>query len=252
MTRLRAPLLIVLCLLLLAPFVKAADDTPPTPNDQAKDYAKEFKKDYKKMSEGDVLAGIDKLVAFYKDEKVDEKSVRKELLSALIKAASLHDDVVIVHLMEKCGEMDEEVVQIVLVTLKRELAQKVPKEKIYEAALAALGKLHVENRRVTKEITDLLNNKDFSVIAAAVRAIAGYASAGGEIRKELFEEVLKSSEGVYSSAENNDPNMKKKWNVIGQDVKETLVKLAGVPLDNPSVARQWFNENKKKSWDKEK
>ena len=32
---------------------------------------------------------------------------------------------------------------------------------------------------------------------------------------------------------------------------EALVKLSNVALDNPTVARGWFNDNKKQSWDRE-
>ncbi|MEN8148810.1 MAG: hypothetical protein ABFS86_03240 [Planctomycetota bacterium] len=83
----------------------------------------------------------------------------------------------------------------------------------------------------------------------AARTLAGYEKASGKVRKELFEEVLKSSEGVYSGFNNSNPNLERKWNVIGEDVNEALSKLSHVKLSDPGVARKWFNDNKKLSWD---
>ena len=148
MKRLRVAVLICLASFLSTPVLRAADDEAPTPNEQAEEYAKEFKKEVKKYSEAELIEGIDKLVAFYKNEQVDDKNTRKDLLDALSKTAGVKDNVVVAHLLNKCGEMDEEAVKIVLPVLKKELGQKVPDDTVYEAALAALGKLRVENKLV--------------------------------------------------------------------------------------------------------
>jgi hypothetical protein len=159
----------------------------------------------------------------------------------------------VAHLLTKCGEMDDGALGILIPTLQRELKQKTPDDVIYEAALDALGKLHSENKAATKTLTDLLKNKENSIVGRAAHAIAGYEGASGAVRKDLFEEVLKSSEGVFSGAQNpSNTTMVSKWNVIEQDVMEALNKLSRVKHKDPAAARQWFNDNKKRSWDEEK
>lgn len=256
MTRLRAAMLVVTLAFVLAPVVRAEDEAP-TVNEQAKDYAKEFKRNYKKMSEPEQIEALDKLTAYFNDEAVDDEGVKDDVIESMTKACTVRDPVVVAHVMKKFSELKlgekqaVEVGRIVAKVLDRELAQKVPNDTVYEAAFETLAKLHVEDRVVIKQLTDLLNHKDYPVIARAARAIAGYAGANGETRKELFEEVLKSSEGTYSAAQNNDTNMKRKWNVIGDDVMEALVKLSNVAFENPIQARSWWGDHKKENWDRE-
>lgn len=257
MNRFRAALLAVVVAFAAMPALRA-DDEPPTVNEQAEDYAKEFKKGYKKMSMAQLVEGVDKLVAYFNDEAVDDEDVKDDILDSMTRACTVRDPVVVAHTMKKfadlklVGEFNLDVARVVGKTLDRELAQKVPNDTVYEAALETLGKLHVENRAVTKQLTDLLTHKDYPVIARAARAIAGYAGAGGETRKELFEEILKASEGTYSSAQANDNNAKRKWNVIGDDVMDALAKLSNVNYDSPILYRQWWGDAKKENWDREK
>jgi hypothetical protein len=245
----RAVSILLVLLFVSAPLM--AKDDEVTPSDEANEYAKEFKKAYKKQTSAEVIEGVDKLVAFYKNEQVDDKRARKAILDCLKKATTVRDNVVVAHVMTKCGEMDDDVISIILPTLNRALDAKPPADQIYEAALEALGKLHSESRPAIKQLTDLLNYKDDSVVGRACRALAGYAGASGNTRKDLFEEVLKSTEGTYSASKNRDANAERKWNVIGEDAVDALNKLSGEKLADPAAARKWFNENKKRSWDKE-
>lgn len=238
--------------LLLAPVARAEEEEAPDPNELAEDYAKEFKKAYKDMSEADLIAGVDKLVAFYNDPAVDDDGAKDDLLEGLQTAAlRVKSNVVVIHVLKKAQEIkNEDILKVILPTLKRELSQKTPDIQVYEAALATLGALHFENKLAINELTDLLKHKDDVVVSAAIRAISGYGEASGNVRKDLFEEVLKISEGVYSGAQASNPNLERKWNVISADVKDALTRLSGVKMDNPVAARSWFNDNKKKNWDR--
>lgn len=238
--------------LLLAPALLAEED--PTPNDVATDYAKAYKKNYKKMPVTDAMEGIDKLVAFYNDEKVDDKKAKKAILDALSKPATDRDAEVRAKVMKKAGEMDDGIVMLVVKVLQLELKKKVPEDSVYEAALTSLGKLQSSAPAAVKTLTDLLKNNDDTIVARAARAIAGYAGAPGKIRTKLFEEVLKASEGPYSQAQQQNERQKRKWNIIKDDSLEALNKLSVPPntgkFTDPTQARAWFNDNKKASWDK--
>ncbi|MHC4862200.1 MAG: hypothetical protein ACYTDY_19135 [Planctomycetota bacterium] len=257
MVRLAASSLIVLAVL-FSPALAKDEEEPSTPNEQAIAFAKDFKGKLKKMGEPDILEAIDKLVAFYNQKEVDDKKAKKAILDAMAKAAGVRNSLVVAKVMQKCGEMDDGVLKILLGVLGRELKKKEPNDDIYESALESLGKLRSENPTAIKTLTDLLKYKKDEVVARAARAIASYEKASGKVRKGLFEEVLKQSEGVYSSAQGNNQPMERKWNIIGDDVMEALHKLSQPPrpnnvkFNNPAPARQWFNKNKKQPWDAKK
>ena len=157
----------------------------------------------------------------------------------MAKAAGARNTVVVAKVVEKCGEMDDGVLKILLPVLARELKRKPPEEDIYEGCLESLGKLHSENPQAIKTLEDLLKYKDYAVVARAARALGMYETAPGRIRKDIFEEILKQSEGVYSSAQTgSDQNSERKWNIIGDDVMEALHKLSQPPRpDSLPVAR---------------
>ena len=222
-------------------------------NKEATAYAKAFKKGIKKMTPGDQMEGVDKLIGYYTNEAVDAKGARKTILVGLLSAATVKDSVVVAHTLKALSKTDDGALKILLGVLQRELKKKIPDEKIYETALESLGKLHSEAGKATKALTDLLKHNEDIVVGQAARAIAGYAAASGKTRKSLFEEVLKASEGVYSAAQGSNDRMKRKWNIIGDDVMEALSALSAPPrrikVDNPQQLRSWFNKKKKISWD---
>jgi len=251
MSLFRGLCILAVVVLVLAPVAAARPDEEPDPNEVARDFAKEFKKEYKDASEADLVTGIDKLIANFTDEAIDERRARKDTLEALKKVTRLRNNVVVAHLLRKSPALGDAALAIIIPVLRSELSKKVPEEVIYETALEALGKLHSEEKVAIKQLTDLLTHPENSIVSRAFRAMAGYAPASGRVRKELFEEALKSSEGVYSGAQNRNQTLERKWNIIGDDVMSALNKLSGVKHRNPADARSWFNDNKKRSWDEE-
>jgi len=249
MTRLIGIASLILMILLLAAPGFAKGDEEPTASDKAEAYAKDFKKGYKKMTSAEQMEAVDKLVGFYVDKEVTEKGAKKALLEGLSKMTIVRDKNVVAHTMKKVAALGEASVKLVLPTLNRELGQKAPDESVYETALETLAKIRSENKLVIKTLTKLLKDKENEIVGLAARAIAGYGASSGKVRKELFEEVLKSTEGVYSGAQGQNQNLERKWNVIGDDAVDALSKLAHVKLSDPTVARKWFNDNKKKNWD---
>jgi hypothetical protein len=253
----RALLLLLLTIGVLAGPALAADEEEPTANDLAEEFAKEFKKTYKKLPEGELFDQINKLVEFLKNEQVDDKRARKALLDGLSRVSAVREKNVVAHVMKQCAELGEEVVGIVVNTLLKEIKkERVPHEDVYENALDTLGKIRSENPKVVKTLTDLLKYKQDDVIARTAYALSFYVEASGRVRKEIFEELLKLFEGVYSSAQANPSGpMKNKWTIVGEDVMLALNKLSVPPREradfpNPADARQWFNDHKKEPWEK--
>ena len=111
---------------------------------------------------------------------------------------------------------------------------------VSRAGLLAMGKLASPKPASVKFILDLLKGKD-EFIADAARALSGYEKAPGALRKDIVEDLIKMSEGVFSSSEANDNNAKKKWNTWGSDVLEALEKLSRVKKANPKEYRTWYN-----------
>jgi len=248
MTRLTGSAILILMLLLIAGPALAKDEEP-TASDKAEEYAKAFKKGYKKMTSAEQMEGVDKLVGFYTDKAVTEKGAKKAILEGLSKLMVVRDKTVVAHALKKLAALGEDGVRLVLPTLNRELGQKAPEESVYETALETLGKIRSENKLVIKTLTKLLKDKENEIVGLAARTIANYGESSGKIRKELFEEILKSVEGVYSGAQSQNQTLERKWNVIGDDAVDALSRLAHAKLADPTVARKWFNDNKKKNWD---
>jgi len=239
--------------LVLALFLSAlpafAADEEPTASEKAEAFAKAYKKGMKKMTSAEQMEGVDRMVADFMNKEVTEKGARKAIRESLSKTTIVKDKTVVAHVMKKVEALGEDAVVLILPALQRELAKKAPEESIYETALETLGKIRSENKAVIKLLTKLLKDKENEIVGLAARTIAGYAEASGRVRKELFEEVLKSTEGVYSGAQSQNQTLERKWNVIGDDVVDALSKVAHVKLADPALARKWFNDNKKKSWD---
>lgn len=244
-----------LCLLLASLTVPVfAEGDEPTVNDQAEEFAKEFRKGIKGLTEGQLLEGVDTLTEYYMNAEVDDKGARKAIMDALVTIAGHHNKAVVAHFVKTCEKLDEGVVKLVLMILQKELKARPPSDQVYEPALDTLGKLHSEDPKVVKTITNLFKHKDSSIIARAFYATSLYRPASGNTRKDMFEEVLKQTEGTYSSSQGNDETAKRKWTIVGRDAMDALNALSVPPrtgenFPNPSAARTWYNDNKKIPWD---
>ena len=75
-------------------------------NKEATTYAKAFKKGIKKMTPGDQMEGVDKLIAYYTNEAVDAKGAKKAILNGLLSAATVKDSVVVSHTLKELSKTD--------------------------------------------------------------------------------------------------------------------------------------------------
>jgi hypothetical protein len=216
--------------------------------DEVKEACKEFKSNFKKQPDAEATAGIDKLLALYKNEKADEK-LKKQLVVTIGAAVSSRSDDVVIHTLKTLGETDENAVKFLERVLKVAIKTKPPQADRYEACFASLGKL--ASPKSIKTLTGYLKNKDYDVIAQSANALVGYKDVHWKLRKDIFEELLKIAEGLYSSANSNPSGEPaKKWRVIGTSMMDGMNAVSRQKLSDPAAARRWFNDNKKKNWDK--
>jgi hypothetical protein len=166
----------------------------------------------------------------------------------------------------------------------KELEEGVPDDRLYIAAATALGtmahesvkvlmpligdKAHRKNQRLqvalthalgktkspdaTKTLLGLLKHKDAPMQAAGAEAMASYADGPEPTRKLLFEELLNTMMDQFTRKETNptDQEAQERWNTISGPIIETLQKLSGHGESSPEQWLKWWNDNKKKPWEK--
>jgi hypothetical protein len=210
--------------------------------DEVKKFLESYEDTLSKMTDEDAMAGLAKMKAWYLDAEVPEdakkdilrcfgtKVIRQRTREPYLEAAA-----------KALGEFaDPAVVPILKQLTEFAMNQKVPIPNVASAGLRALGKIASPKAGDVKYLTDLLKGKD-DFIADAARALGDYEKAPGAVRKEIFEDLLKISEGVFSGSEKNDTNMKRKWNIWGTDVVDAMKKLSKQNCANPIEFRKWFN-----------
>ncbi len=239
--------LIALVLLPLAAALAAPQDeeAAPTKDEVTKEYLAGIKKQVGKQEEGPARATATKLVEIWNDAEISE-GAKKNVPAFLAKIAASKDEMAAVAGIEALREVGgDDSAKALSKVLQKALKAKEPSVQLYSACLKALGVIASEDGKIIKELTKLLKNKDYDVVGKTASALAGYTGAPGKLRKELLEECIKQSEGVYNAAQQNDTNMKRKWNIIQSGMMKALNALSGQAFENPSAARSWYNDHKK-------
>ncbi|MCK6480920.1 MAG: hypothetical protein HUU06_13795 [Planctomycetaceae bacterium] len=217
-------------------------ELPPAPSEEeAKEFLKTFEETLKKMTDEDAIAGVEKLRGWYAHPETSE-DVRKDILAAYKKVCDLRTREALVEATAKSmAEFGEKAVDLLKFVTGRAIEQKVPSPGIVRAGLGSLGKIASPKPADVKFLTELLK-KDDEFIGDAARALAGYAKAPGAIRRDIFEEMLKMSEGVFSKSEANDQPAKRRWNIWGTEVVEAMQKVTHTSWTKPPEFRKWFND----------
>jgi len=241
-------LLVSLAALLVLPLAAALaspQDEPPTKDDTAKAYIAEVKKEAGKQEEAAAKEVATKLLEIWKDAEVSEDA-KKDLPGVMERIAESKDDAAAKVGIEGLEELGgDDAAKALMGLLQKELKAKEPSVEKYSACLKGLGTIASEDAKIVKELMKLLNYKEPDVIFKTARALAGYKDRPGKLRKELLEQCIKSSEGVYAGAQGSDQNAKRKWNNIESGIMAALNALSGQTFANPQEARAWFNDHKK-------
>lgn len=242
-------LILSLAALVLLPFATALaapqDEEPPTKDEIAEEYLDSIKKEVGKQDEGPARATATKLVEMWNDAELGE-DVKEDIPGYLEKIAGSKDEMAAVAGIEGLQAVGgDDAAKALSKILQKALKAKEPSVQLYSACLKALGAVASEDSKVVKELVKLLKHKDYDVVGKTASALAGYKDRDGKLRKELLEECIKQSEGVYNAAQNNDQNMKRKWNIIQSGIMAALNALSGQSFENPAAARSWYNDHKK-------
>jgi hypothetical protein len=166
----------------------------------------------------------------------------------------------------------------------KEISEGVPDSRLYTAAAAALGEMGPESAKplialigdkshrkdqtlqvkVTlmlgktkspdgvKVLMGLLHHKDAPMQAAGAEALAYYSDAPDATRKLVFEDLLRTMMDQKTKKDTNpaDQEAQERWNIISGPIIQTLQKLTGLAESDPDKWQRWWNDNKKKSWEK--
>ena len=117
--------------------------------------------------------------------------------------------------------------------------------------ILSLGKTKDPKR--VRDLVGMLQNKDAILVAATAEAMANYSDADGEMRKELFSELLKilmSAKGRMDS-DVNDLEARQRYDTIAAPMVTSMQTLSRHDERVPEEWQRWWNKNKKADWDKE-
>ncbi len=241
-------ILFAFALLLAVPFAALAQETEegPSPEDvEATRYIESVEKLIGKQGEGAARATATKLAEIFLNEKVTE-GIKKPIPKWLGSMAANKNEMVAVAGIENLTKLGPEYASKVLMkVLLKSLKAKEPSVQKYSACLKSFKSMADTDAKIMKDLVKLLKNKDHDVVGKTAAALSGYNKAPGKIRKQLLEECIKQSEGVYNAAQNNDQNAKRKWNIVSSGIMSALNSLSRVKFKNPGEARSWYNDNKK-------
>jgi hypothetical protein len=232
--------------------VNTSTEKQPNPKDvEAARYIKEVAAKFGKHSEAEAKTAIEKLVAIWKDKDVADTTT--DSIPPLLERFAKQDEVAVaVAAIEALGELEPWAgAPPVVSVLQQTIKAKAPQQDVYVACFAALKKLADPKAATLKTIEDCLDHRLDDVIAGAADSITGYKDAPGDVRRQLFEELVKQFEGVFNASLNTkkSPAQAQKWGAVGGPVMAALNALSRQSFKDPAQARQWLNDHKDdKSW----
>ena len=219
---------------------------PPTHDPDAAKFLTGLADKIEKQAAEEAIPTIKTLVNYWKDPAV--KTETKAPIPGLIARYGKRKDAPValaaVAALEEIGKGDGS--KNLVVVLEALLDRGDLDSEVTKAVFGSLKRLADPEEAVVKVLTKLFHFKDDTVVAQAVDAIGGYGAAPFELRRSLFEEVMKSFEGVES--ESHRPANKaafNRWSVVGGSVLSAITALGHRSVTDLAAARQWFNDHSK-------
>lgn len=230
-------------------FAEDPPAAPPaeTPDQKAATYIKTVKAAQAKQVEAEAKIAIGELLKIYADAAINAEN-KKQVVDLVAKYSRMSDKVVVqTAALEAIGQLTPvDGAKPALDFIQAELKNKAPNVELYTAAFRALKKLADPSKSTVSAILEYLKYKDDMVVGKACDALSGYKGAPGKLRKEMLEELIKQTEGVFAGSKQADNKpAQRKWNVIQSNAVAALQALSGQNLSDPGAARAWYNDNKK-------
>jgi len=178
-----------------------------------------------------IVKGLDK--CFKEKRQEDENGVRQNQLY-LAAATAL-------------GEMAPESVPVLTSWIGHKSHRK--DQPLQRMLILRLGK--TVDPRAVKVLVKLLDDPDPPIQAAAAEALGEFEGAELDVRKSMFEELLKLLMIAKSAvdADNSDPIARNRYDTVAAPIVTSLQRLSGHKEHNPQEWQHWWNKNKKENWD---
>lgn len=115
--------------------------------------------------------------------------------------------------------------------------------------ILSLGRTKDED--AVKPLTKLMKDDKPLIQAAAAEALGEFDGAELKVRKEIFEELLKTMMAVRSIVDQNPAEIieRERWNTISPSINTSLQRLSGIIEQDAHKWQSWWNNNKKRDWD---
>jgi hypothetical protein len=223
---------------------------PPTHDPDAVKFMHNLQETIEKQTDADAIASIKQLVAYWKDPAVKDST--KAPMPGLV-AWYARRKIPAVGTAGISGLADigkGEGSKNLVIVLGDLLDRDPPTPQMTAAVFAALKRVADTDGTVIKTLLKLFNYKDDTIVAKAADTLGGYKDAKVELRKDLFEELLKTFEGLSSEAHSSagkgtTPNKSaiNKWGVVGGSVLSAMGQLSHQQFADMPAARKWLNEH---------
>ena len=116
----------------------------------------------------------------------------------------------------------------------------------------SLGKTKVIDALPT--LTNLLTDKDDTIVGAAAEALANYDEIELDKRKKVFEDLLKTLMSAKAGIDRdvNDVRARERYDVVAAPLLTSLKRLSKhEEARTPEDWQRWWNKNKREDWDKD-
>ncbi len=246
---------------LSAPFASFQDDDEekkPDKRDEIKEALKALKGHIAKKGAEDTQATeiIDELLQeFPKSGPKDRKAIVKGL-SACLKVKrkptkeGLTDNKLFAASAIALGRMGPESVK----DLSKWAEHKTFSKDLATRRLLILALGNTKDDDAVGPLVDMLTNHEPQIQAAAAEALGQFDHLDQKERKKVFKKVLDVITQVKNALDvgQTDPIVRERYDTIAGPMLTTLQILSGNDSRDPAVFRKWWNNNKKKDWDKGK
>jgi hypothetical protein len=118
--------------------------------------------------------------------------------------------------------------------------------------ILSLGKTRAPG--AVKTLLGTLDDKDAVIQAAGAEALGEYEGMEQDVRKDVFEELLKLIMS-WKAKVDTDPNdliARERYQTISGPIITSMQRLTGHDERDPAEWQRWWNKNKKEDWDQER
>jgi len=221
----------------------------PTHDPDAVKFMHNLQDTIEKQTDADALAAIKQLVAFWKDPAVKDST--KAPMPGLVAWYARRKVVPVATAgIQGLAEIGKgEGSKNLVIVLGDLIDRDPPTPQMTAAVFAALKRVADPDSAVIKTLLKLFNYKDDAIVAKAADTLGGYKDAKVELRKDLFDELLKTFEGLSSEAHSApgkaaaNKSALNKWGTVGGSVVGAMGALAHQSFADMPAARKWLNDH---------